>query len=147
MKNYSSKYIPPSKKYYLNQLKNKSKKLSINQKSNSLIDHHLDSFLVYSYNFFQPFFGEEEKQNQYSRKAYNSYKHIDNDFDMMIEHYTPSFLKQLLLIIIKLYNKLVNKQLIRPLKNIISYVNKQSIKSMFKNVIVKKKNITINSPP
>ena len=91
-----------SKDFYNQVLKSRAKNLNSSKTNNNLFENGLEKILNHSHQFLSPLFNEEE--NQYSFKEETESNNIDSDFDKHIENISPTWLKILVKLIIKIYH-------------------------------------------
>jgi hypothetical protein len=146
MRNYNQDNMyQTSKEYYFQVLK--KDKTNLNSSGNKLnyLDCYLEKLLAVTYQFFNPFFADEESSAPYKNEYTSST--IDREFDEKVNNQIPSWLFAVIEFVRNVYHlffpiKIIHKKLQTFQKSV--YFEKLAKLSLVKIII---NFFTLNSPP
>jgi hypothetical protein len=146
MRNYNhNNTYQTSKEYYSQLLQKNPSNLNSSKNKLDFLDYHLEKLLNVTYQFFNPFFADEESAIPYKNEPINN--SIDKEFDDKMNRQIPSWLHVVFGFFASVYRLLFPIKLIDSILNripkfiLIQKINKLSIVKVLNNFFA------FNSPP
>ncbi len=111
MENYSPNRKTPSRDFYVNELKKSNSNLTKKDTQLDFFESKLQKLLDINYNFFRPFFEDEEYESN------NNYHKADSNFDKTIENHLLKPKTSIITLFSSIWNKIVDSKIVN---NIVS---------------------------